>query len=69
MSLETVLLAPLKRIESYIQDLQELRSHTPPEHVDYKVILDTVTELEIIQKVTILFLTSLADRQACMVVQ
>lgn len=51
MTLDTVLIAPLKRIETYIQDLQELRSHTPPEHVDYKILQDTVAELEIIQKV------------------
>ena len=70
MTLESLLLAPLKRIESYILDLQELRSHTPPQHVDYKIILDTVTELEIIQKVTLIFLLlpKLTD-SLCMVYQ
>ena len=51
MNLESVLVAPLKRMESYIHDLQELRSHTPTEHVDYNILQDTVSELEIIQKV------------------
>lgn len=51
MSLEGVLVAPLKRIESYIHDLQELRSHTPTEHIDYNILQETVSELEIIQKV------------------
>lgn len=51
MSLESVLVAPLKRMESYIHDLQELRSHTPTEHIDYNILQETVSELEIIQKV------------------
>ena len=51
MNLESVLVAPLKRMESYIHDLQELRSHTPPEHVDYNILQEIVSELEIIQKV------------------
>lgn len=51
MTLESVLAAPLKRMEAYIHDLQELRSHTPTEHIDYNILLETISELEIIQKV------------------
>ena len=51
IALDSLLVAPLKRISSYIQDLQELRAHTPTEHVDYAILTETVTELEIIQKV------------------
>jgi len=50
-SLDALLIAPLKRISTYIQDLQELKAHTPTEHVDYQVMADTITELESIQKV------------------
>ena len=51
MNLESVLAAPLKRMEAYIHDLQELRSHTPIEHIDYNILQETISELEIIQKV------------------
>ena len=34
-----------------MQDLQELKAHTPTEHVDYNILHDVITELEIIQKV------------------
>jgi hypothetical protein len=51
MTLENVLAAPLKRTEAYIHDLQELRSHTPTEHIDYNILQETISELEIIQKV------------------
>ncbi len=52
VSLDSLLVAPLKRISSYIQDLQELKAHTPTEHVDYVTITEIITELEFIQKVT-----------------
>lgn len=52
VSLDSLLVAPLKRISSYIQDLHELKAHTPTEHVDYDTITDTITELEFIHKVT-----------------
>ena len=35
-----------------MQDLQELRAYTPPEHVDYNVLQEVISELEIIQKVS-----------------
>ena len=53
VSLDSLLVAPLKRISSYIQDLQELKAHTPTEHVDYVPITETITELEFIQKVSV----------------
>ncbi len=52
VSLDSLLVTPLKRISSYIQDLQELKAHTPTEHVDYVTITETITELEFIQKVS-----------------
>ena len=42
---------PSLQISSCIQDLQELKAHTPTEHVDYNILHDVITELEIIQKV------------------
>lgn len=36
-----------------MQDLQELKEHTPAEHVDYPVLTETVHELQQIQKVCI----------------
>ena len=42
---------PPLQISSCIQDLQELKAHTPTEHVDYNILHDVITELEIIQKV------------------
>lgn len=50
MVMEELLVAPLKRISLYIQDLQELRALTPTEHVDYPILDNTISELEIIQK-------------------
>jgi len=50
MLLEELLATPLKRTSSCMQDLQELRAYTPPEHVDYNVLQEVISELEIIQK-------------------
>lgn len=50
LSLEGLLTAPLKKITSYIEDLKELKAHTPSEHVDYVSLQETINELEIIQK-------------------
>ncbi|XP_019853320.1 PREDICTED: ras-specific guanine nucleotide-releasing factor 1-like [Amphimedon queenslandica] len=47
---EELLVSPLKRITCYIQDIQELKSHTPIEHVDYAALSEMGTELELIHK-------------------
>ncbi|KAL5481996.1 hypothetical protein EMCRGX_G022274 [Ephydatia muelleri] len=50
LSLEELLTAPLKKITSYLEDLKELKAHTPLEHVDYIYLQETIDELEITQK-------------------
>ena len=39
------------QITCYIQDIQELKAHTPMEHVDYVALSEMATELEVIHKV------------------
>ena len=39
------------QILGYITDLHELKAYTPAEHVDYASICDSISELEMIQKV------------------
>ncbi len=51
MSFDALLSAPLKRISSYIVDLQDLCAHTVMDHVDYVPITNAISELEGIQKV------------------
>ena len=41
----------ITQILGYITDLQELKAYTPAEHVDYTSICDSISELEMIQKV------------------
>ena len=49
-----LLLPPLLgQITSYLEDLKELKAHTPLEHVDYIYLQETIDELEITQKVLI----------------
>jgi hypothetical protein len=48
--LEELLNCPLNRIYRYMEDLQELKAHTPLDHVDYTAMCDVLNELEMIQK-------------------
>ena len=51
MCLDSLLSMPLKRISSYIKDLQDLCAHMIPEHVDYAPFSETIQSLETTQKV------------------
>ena len=51
MTLDSLLTTPLKRIPSYVKELQELCAHMVPEHVDYTPLNDIICELETTQKV------------------
>ena len=50
MTLDSLLTTPLRRLSSYVKELQELCAHMSPDHVDYLPLSDIITELEATQK-------------------
>ena len=57
LMLESLLEVPLRRLQTYVKDLEELRIKTPADHVDYKALITTIAQLESIIKV--------GPRQSC----